>query len=144
MDDAQLDTMLLSGSVHTTIDNMLRGNSNINTQIPDLAITTTDYKLNIITKTEIKAFIKATQVITTGGSFTTVNFDLTAIAALTPAEQSIVADSMIVRNMLTPQLETISANPFDSYALVNTDYEEDDPLTFLRKVTLLAVIDYYY
>ena len=141
MTDAQLATMLVSGSVHTTIDNMMRGNANINTKIPDLAEEDTLYKLAIVTKIEIRAFIKATKTITTG-SFTTVSFDPGAVASLTPAEQSDVADSMIVRNILTPTLETACAAV--AYPLLPTDYEEDDVNNFLRKVQLLAIINALY
>ena len=143
MDDADLTTMLLSGSVHTTIDNMMRGNTNINSEIPELAETDALYKSDILTTTEIKAFIKATQVVTTG-SFTTVSFDIAAIAGLTVPEREIVADSMIVRNITTPQIELLASNPADPYTINNTDYELDDTNTFLKKPILLAIIAYYY
>jgi hypothetical protein len=142
MDDAKLTTMLISGSVHTTIDNMMRGNSNINTKIPDLALANPEklYKANLISKVEIKAFIKATQTITTG-SFTSVSFDVAAIAALSPAEREIVADSMIVRNILTPNLQVVAINAAPPYILSLSDYENDDPATFLTKAAVLIIVD---
>ncbi len=143
MDDTKLTTMLASGSIHTTIDNMMRGNSNINSEIPELAEIDLAYKTDLVTKEEIKAFIKATQTITTG-SFTTVAFDLAAIASLTPSEQDTVASSMIVRNIITPELVTVCyADPGDIYTLNNTDFENDDPSTFLRKAVVLDIIDHY-
>jgi len=141
MTDAQLAIMLVSGSVHTTIDNMMRGNANINTKIPDLAEEDTAYKTDIVTKTEIRAFIKATKTVTTG-SFTSVAFSPAAVATLTPTEQATVADSMIVRNILTPTLETACAAA--AYPLVPTDYENNDISTFLRKAQLLAIINALY
>ncbi len=141
MTDAQLAIMLVSGSVHTTIDNMMRGNTNINSEIPLLAEEDTDYKLAIIIKQEIRDFIAATKVISTG-SFTDVSFDAAAIAALTPAEQGIVAESMIVRNILTPVLETAClAWP---YPLFPTDYEDDNLAYFLRKTQFLLIINTIY
>ena len=141
MTDAQLAIMLVSGSVHTTIDNMMRGNTNINSEIPLLAEEDTDYKLAIIIKQEIRDFIAATKVISTG-SFTDVSFDAAAIAALTPTEQGIVAESMIVRNILTPTLETACAGV--AYPLFPTDYEEDNIAYFLRKTQFLAIINALY
>ena len=93
---------------------------------------------------KIKAFIKATQTITTG-SFTTVAFDLAVIASLSSADQSVVADSMIVRNIITPQLVVVCyADPGDIYVLYNTDYENDDVFTFLRKAVVLDIINHYF
>ncbi len=141
MTDTQLATMLVSGSVHTTIDNMMRGNANINSEIPVLAEEDTDYKTNIIIKQEIRDFIAATKIITTG-SFTTVSFDAAAIKSLNATEQGIVAESMIVRNILTPTLETACAAV--AYPLLPTDYEEDNITYFLRKVQFLAIINALY
>ena len=141
MTDTQLATMLVSGSVHTTIDNMMRGNANINSEIPVLAEEDTLYKTNIIIKQEIRDFIAATKIITTG-SFTTVSFDAAAIKSLNATEQGIVAESMIVRNILTPTLETACAAV--AYPLLPTDYEEDNITYFLRKVQFLAIINALY
>ena len=137
LDDAKLTTMLLSGSVHTTLDNMMRGNTHIASEIPDLAIVNELYKNNIITKTEIKAFIFATQTVASG-SFTSVTFDVNGLTSLTAAEQDTVATSMIVRNILTPDL--VAGAPLVPYTIHDTDYMDDDPLTFLKKATVLLLV----
>jgi hypothetical protein len=51
---------------------------------------------------------------------------------------------MIVRNILTPEIETLAGNPLDPYTLDNSDYMNSDPLTFLTKQAALDVIEYYY
>lgn len=149
MTDGDLDILLGSGSVHTTIDNMLRGNTNIynppgTNKIPDLAVEDAAYKLNIVTKQEMKAFIKATNILVGGGSFTTVNFSPAAIMALSPADQAIAVDSMIVRNLLTPGLVLLVSNPLDPTIILATDYENDDIATFLRSAKILELINYYF
>ena len=141
MDDTQLNILLASGSVHTTVDNMLRGNTNI--QIPDLAKVDLAYQTDITTVAEIKALIQATQ---TFGSadFTALTFDFTAIATLTPAEQDTVLTSMTVRNTINDEVETLcTINPFDIYSLVAADYESNDINTFLLKATILDIIAHY-
>ena len=131
MNDTQLDTMLDSGSVHTTIDNMMRGNTNINSEIPALAEYDAAYKLAILTKVEIK--------VVGAGNFTSVSFDVALLAGLSPTDQAIVADSMIVRNILTPSLEVVAAVNF--YVVLNSDYELSDPLTFLTKTAVLYIVN---
>lgn len=145
MSDGEIDTFLASGSMHTTVDNMLRGNANINTLIPDLAKTNAQpYENDLVTKVEIKAFIKATKLIASG-DISNVSFNLAAIAALTPAERLIVADSMIVRNALTPQLEAVvAADPLNNYVIANSDYMGSDPLTFFTATAVIAIIETYY
>ncbi len=139
LSDTDLDVMLISGSIHTTIDNIMRGNSNINSEIPDLAITNVLYKNDIITKTEIKTFIKATQTVSSG-SISSISFDVNTLTSLTPSEQDTVASSMIVRNILTDDLETAATLKSPPYVLANTDYMNDDENTFLTKAAVLAII----
>jgi hypothetical protein len=50
---------------------------------------------------------------------------------------------MIVRNILTPEIETYAANPLNPYTLDNTDYMNDDPLTFLTEVAINDVLTHY-
>ena len=140
LDEAKLTEMLISGSVHTTIDNMMRGNSNIASKIPDLALASPAklYKANLISKTEITAFILATQTIASG-SFTSVDFDVNDLTGLTAAEQDTVATSMIVRNMLTPDLVNTVA-PAKSYTIEASDYMNNDTGTFLTKSTVLLLV----
>ena len=145
--DAQLDILLASGSMQVTVDNMLKGNANINSSIPDLAVEDVFGMTGITTVTEIKAFIKAAN--TVGGSnISNVDFDLAVIAALTPAEQDTVLSSMIVRNMITSDVETavaaknIAIFPLPPYIIDNTDYEESNPTLFLTKQGALDAITF--
>ena len=119
--------------------NHRRNNANINSNIHELAEEDTLYKTNIVTQAELKAFIKATQTIATG-SFTTVSFDPVAIASLTPAERAIVADSIIVRSVLTTPLEAMALLKGYVIPLPNSYYEGSDPLTFLTKIAVLEII----
>ena len=144
MTDTQLDTMLASGSIHTTMDNMLRSNNNINTQIPDLA-ENTFYSIvdPLVIKEEIKAFINATKTVSPGGDIVSVSFDPSTIASKSPSEQDVIATSMIVRNILTPTLE--NAADFDpSYSFDSSDYMNNDTNTFLTKTALLDAVNYFY
>jgi len=142
MTNGELDILLASGSVHSTIDNMLRANGAL--LIPTLA-EGTPYAFTMTTKDEVKLFILATQKVLVGGDdFTNVSFDLGAIAGLSASDQGVVADSMIVRNTLTPQLESlIAVDPFNLYVLQDSDYMTL-PRDFLTKSSILAIIDTYY
>ncbi|MCF7925548.1 MAG: hypothetical protein K9L26_03345 [Candidatus Izimaplasma sp.] len=143
MTDTELDTLLFSSSVHTTVDSMMRGNPNI--VVPALAenplLTYANWDLT--TRDEIKYFIQATQQVATG-DFTNVNFDAAALGGLTVGQRDIVATSMIVRNMITPDLETLASNPLNPYTIQATDYMNDDTNTFLRKQAVLDIVAYYY
>ncbi|MDD3478450.1 MAG: hypothetical protein PHP32_06190 [Candidatus Izemoplasmatales bacterium] len=146
MSDAELDILLDSGSMQVTIDNMLKGNANISAEIPALAVEDVYDMTDITTKAEIKAFIRAANTMG-AASIETVDFSLAAITALTPAERDTVLNSMIVRNMITDDIETaiavINANniplgPF--YSFDNSDYENNDPGLFLTKQGALDAI----
>lgn len=142
---SEIDQVLLSDSVHITVDSMLRGNASISGGIPALAEDNTTYSVTVTTKPAIRNFILATQQIS-GASFTNVTFNVTAIASLDANQRDIVLDSMIVRNILTPELENMATTfPFslDPYVFVNTDYMNDDPLTFLKEVAINAALTHY-
>ncbi|MFA7075536.1 MAG: hypothetical protein WC152_02580, partial [Candidatus Izemoplasmatales bacterium] len=141
----QIDQVLLSDSVHVTIDNMIRGNANVAGGIPALAEDTTTYTITVTTKTEIKNFIIAVQQFD-GVNFTNVSFSATAVATLNSSQRDLVLDSMIVRNILTPELETMgTVFPFslDPYVFVNSDYMNDDMLTFLTEIGINNVFTHY-
>jgi hypothetical protein len=147
MTDSDLATLLASGSMHTTIDHMLKNNSNINTMIPDLAKETIYGLTDITTKIEIRAFIEATNILAEG-DFTTSSFSYTAIAALSESDRNTVLDSMIIRNIITDQLEALMASDddaptFDLYLPSNAEYMNSDPLTFLTKVGVNNVLLHY-
>ena len=147
---ADIDIILESGSLHVTIDNMIKSNAAID--VPDLAtIPGTFNELeDVTTAIEIERFIIAADIVTaqTGsGDFTNVDFDLEAINNLSESEQETVIESMIVRNVLTDQIETFIENevplvePEDYFD--ETDYEEDDRDTFLREQPILDFLDEY-
>ncbi|MDP2425624.1 MAG: hypothetical protein Q8M70_04655, partial [bacterium] len=144
MTDQELDTMLASGSMHTTIDYMINDNPNVS--IPNKA-KQDQYDITGITlKAEVKAFIKAAN--TFGATdFSTASFDLNAILLLDAGQRGVVLDSMIVRNIVTPDIQTavstknalnLPLGPF--YTIPNTDYEDSDPLTFLTKQGILDAL----
>lgn len=142
--DPQLTTMLLSGSIHVTFDNMLDSNPNIN--VPELAETDLLFAVNNLTlANEIKYFILAAG--TLGGSdFTNVDFDYTAIMALSDTEQQTILTSMIVRNILTPDLETavgvknLLLGP--DYVIDAEDYENNDILTFFTYLDIIEILKF--
>ena len=145
---AQLDTLLISGSMHVTVSYMIQSNGNVSGSIPALAQTDAYDIDDILTKAETKAFILAANTLG-ASSIATVNFDLAAISALTPAERDTVLSSMIVRNMVTTDIENgvtaknaanFPGGPF--YTIDNTDYEESNPLLFLTKQGALDAIDF--
>jgi len=147
---ADIDTILESGSLHVTIDNMIKSNAAID--VPDLATIPGAFNEleDVTTAIEIERFIIAADIVTaqTGsGDFTNVDFDLEAINNLSESEQETVIESMIVRNVLTDQIETFIENevplvePEDYFD--ETDYEEDDRDTFLREQPILDFLDEY-
>jgi uncharacterized ubiquitin-like protein YukD len=138
--DAELDVILESGSMHVTIDNMIWGNSNINTLIPDyaegLALTDLLYNMtDIIIKAEIKAFIKAANTASNTSDITNISFDVAAIQGMTPEQRDIVLDSMIVRNILTAEIE---ATPF--YVANPSNYEQNNTSYFLTKQGIKTIL----
>ena len=150
LDSEDRNTFLESGSMHITTDNMIQGNTYISTSIPVLAKSTAYDILNVTTKQEIIDFILAANAMTSS-DFTSVNFSFSAILALTPSEQNIILNSMIVRNQISADVVTASllpksvlpfVGPF-APAIDNTNYEENDLANFLTKATIEAVIAYY-
>jgi hypothetical protein len=138
----QIDEILLSNSLHVTIDNMLRGNAAISDSIPTLAEDVTTYTITITIKSAVKNFILATQQFT-GADFTSISFNVTSVTSLTPAQRDIVLDSMIVRNILTDELETMMLADPDPYWPANSDYMNSDPLTFLTEAGINNVFTNY-
>ncbi|MDD3129392.1 MAG: hypothetical protein PHW21_03390 [Candidatus Izemoplasmatales bacterium] len=141
----EIDQILLSDSIHITVDSMLRGNAQISGKIPALAEDTTTYVVTVTTKSEIRNFILASQQVT-GASFTTVSFDIYAVAGLNASQRDIVLDSWIVRNILTPELENLgTVFPFsaDPYVFTNNDYMNLDPTTFLTEDSVNLVFAHY-
>jgi len=145
MTDAELDVLLASASMHITIDNMLKGNTNISTSIPDLALVTAYTITDVVSKDEIKAFIIASNTLSSSSDFTNVTFNVTAITSLSASDRDVVLDSMIVRNLLTDQLETTMTadDPFDLYWPADTLYMNNDNTTFLTEAGINDVLTHY-
>jgi hypothetical protein len=148
-----LDTLLLSKSIHSTIDSMFRGGSNAG-NIPALAESTAFEFPFIETITydwELKAFILATQqVMSPGDTFTNITFDLTLLASKTTAQRTIIVDSYTVRNILTPLVEGVEAlalvtpDPSDEYGIAATDYMNDNASLFFKKDNLIDILEHFY
>lgn len=146
LNQANMTIVLNSTSFHLTMDNMIRGNGNVNTYIPALT-EYVDYGLvnPILTKAEIIEFIEASSALGSSSVFTTSNFDYLALAAMTPADRDEVLDSMIVRNLVTDQLETMMTNddPLNLYWPSNTYYELNDYNQFLTEAGINEVLSEY-
>lgn len=137
-----------SASIHVTLDNMIKHNPNISGSIPALARHDVIYNINnVTTKDEIIAFIRAADTLATaqssGDDFTQISFSFAGLLALDQAQQSVILDSMIVRNKITPETEIFCAATPPIYNLIATDYELDDISTFLRKTTFEDIILHY-
>lgn len=142
----QLNTVLNSGSFHLTINNKLRTNASINADIPALA-ENTYYGLasNLVNKAEIVNFIIAINTVSDGaGNFSSTVIDLAAVAGLDATERGIVLNSRIIRNKITPDLETLDLGD-PTYAFNPlTDYEDDPVQDFLNKVACLDALEHFY
>ena len=144
-DYATMMDIMESGSLHVTLHTMLQGSVAADT--PDLAKEVALYGVAGLTKAaEIAYFIVAVNTIGEA-DFTSADFSISAILSLTVEERGTVFDSMIVRNMLTDDIETaialINANniplgPF--YTFDNSDYMESNPALFLTKAGALDAV----
>lgn len=134
-----MDEILMSESMHVTIHNMIESNNNLS--IPDLATLDTFNMIDdVTTASEIEDFIIAADTFITSaggtGDFTNVDFTITGISSLDETDQDIILSSMIVRNILTDEIENQPGIAFE-----DEDYEQDDPTTFLRKATIINFIE---
>lgn len=143
MTPAEMDILLTSGSMHTTISQMMKGNASVSGNIPTIAMSDVYGLTDVIIKSEIKAFITACNTLSAGSDMTTLNIDLQLITSKTPAERSIILESMIIRNIITPDLEAAAAlHP--TYVFVDADYESNPVHDFLTKVACIDAIDTMY
>ncbi|MDD3126164.1 MAG: hypothetical protein PHT27_00945 [Candidatus Izemoplasmatales bacterium] len=155
LDSTSLDIILNSASMHVTIDNMMKGNTNINTHIPDEAYVDGDpvegtlYNITgLILASEIKAFILAAKEV--GADFQSASFSYASLAGKTPQQQATILGSMIVRNIITPDL--VSA--VNTYNMIpgNDQYEPipdymyymDDMIVhgFLNAAGIITLVNY--
>ncbi|MFA5380792.1 MAG: hypothetical protein WC296_02455 [Candidatus Izemoplasmatales bacterium] len=157
LNSASLDIILTSASMHVTIDNMMKGNANINTHIPDEAYVDGDPEtgtlydiIGLIQAAEIKAFILAAKEV--GADFQTVSFSYTSLAGKTEAQQTTILGSMIVRNIITPDLVS-AVNDYnnlfhvdpDLYNPIPPDMYYMDDLTvhgFLNAAGIVTLVNY--
>jgi hypothetical protein len=121
---------------------MLDGNPALS--IPDLAEEDVYNMTNITTKAELINFIKATQQLG-AGDITNVTFSVAIVQTLDANQRDIAFDSMIVRNMLTTELEALmlADDPFDLYWPANSSYMNSDPATFLTEAGINEVLNHY-
>jgi hypothetical protein len=122
------NTILNSGSMHVSIDNMLDSNSNLD--VPVLAQSTSYDISNIIIKTEIIDLINAFTEISTGDDITEFDISFSSIASLNETSRNIIIESMIVRNMITPDIESADASD-PLFTLQASDYVEGNTSLFL-------------
>ncbi len=137
--ETQVDTLLDSDSMHVTIDNMLRANAYITTSIPNLVEDSLTYTITITVKSEIKAFILATQAIGTG-NISDISFSASDFTSMDANQQGIILDSMIIRCKITPELE-IAAGIHPTFSFNALDYEDGSVPTCLKKAAALAALD---
>ncbi|MCK7488375.1 MAG: hypothetical protein MZU97_24915 [Bacillus subtilis] len=137
--------LLGSGSMHVTFDKMIRGNGNIASEIPTHAEVDVYGVNDVLSVTEIVAFIEAVKAFG-GDNFATISF---TFASLTLANRDTALSSMIVRNTFTDEIEAavtaknFTIDPFNpTYVIPNTDYMDNSPLTFLTKSGALAALDF--
>ena len=132
----QLDIILISGTMHLSIDDIIRDNNSVNTKIPAKAVDDLFALTNILIKDEIKNFILAAKAFAGEGSdvsaFDFDTLDVTTLASMPEAQRNIILDSMIMRNILTPKVEQADGlDPF--FTLIASDYEDADTNSFLTK-----------
>lgn len=133
------DLILNSGSMHVTFDNIIDSNDDL--VVPDLATDDLYGINNIIIKTEMINLIEAVDAFSTSADIASVSFDFNTIANLSQTDQNTILDSMVVRNIITPDIEdTVDDNPF--YTLEASDYENNNMSLFLNKQGIIDYIDY--
>jgi len=139
MTELQKDELFQSGSMHTTIDYMLRGNGSL--VIPDLASATLYGIPTVTTEVEIRYFLDA--VNTLGQTdFSSASFSVAAVAGLSTADRDVVATAMITRATLHNDVKTLADGIV--YPYTDADYMNADNTTFFIKVTFLDIIETVY
>ena len=131
-------TILASGSMHATIDNVIDQNDALD--IPDLAMDTLYGFNNVTISEEIIDLINAVDAFD-AGDLTSANFTFGSISTLDSNKRSTIVQSMTVRNMITPDVENAAALMLITFN--NTDYVNDDPLTFLKVTVVEGFLSTY-
>ncbi|MFA5006864.1 MAG: hypothetical protein WC509_05325 [Candidatus Izemoplasmatales bacterium] len=137
-----------SGSLHVTVHNMLLGNPTVD--VPDKAKETLYGIVGLTKAAEVAYFIVGVNQLV-GVNFTNASFDLTSFVTMDANKRDIMFDSMIIRNIVTPQVEQavsdMNAAVFPLpplYTIVATDYEDDNAATFMTEAGIeryIAFVD---
>jgi hypothetical protein len=141
-----IDILLLSGSIHTTIDNMLRGNSFVTNNVHPLTMEDDlAYKSDILKVVEIKAFIMATKEIS-ASDFTSVSFDASILSTVSSASsRDVIFSSMLIRNELSDDVVALAGvSGYTPFPIPNTYYMNDDNTSYLRKTEFLDIVEFVY
>lgn len=125
LDRNELATLMASGSVHITINNMLKENTSI--KISPM-IQDTYYEINdVIEAEELINFIVAVQLLSDEVSFTNFEPSIAFISNIENAQtRDTVIESVIIRHSLTEQLVEVLESPFYNYHFLPEDYEVED------------------
>jgi hypothetical protein len=143
MNDATLDEMFDSGSIHTTIDFMLKDNSGL--IVPSQAEVDLSFLNGITSETEIRKFLTALN--TLGQTdFSSASIGLSALASIDSlSDRQTIADSMITRATLHDDVESLATNPA-AYppGVTSADYMDNDTNAFFIFSTFMDVVETVY
>ncbi|MDP3130124.1 MAG: hypothetical protein Q8N15_02195, partial [Bacillota bacterium] len=137
-----------SGSLHVTVHNMILGNPSVD--VPDKAKETLYGIVGLTKAAEVAYFIVGVNQLV-GVNFTNASFDLASFVSMDAATRNIMFDSMIIRNIVTPQVEQAVSDmnaavlPLPPlYTIVASDYEDNNMATFMTEAGIeryIAFID---
>lgn len=133
--------LLVSGSIHVTIDRMLKGNDYISNKIPDKALEENElYGIaDLVKTTEITNFILAAKEVE-ANDFIEAEFTFTQLQVLNEEKVDTILDSMIVRNSITIEIRDIVGDYLFYYYFDDADFEDEDPSTFLTEAAIKHAI----
>lgn len=133
--------LLVSGSIHVTIDRMLNGNEYISNKIPDKALEENElYGIaDLVKTTEITNFILAAKEVE-ANDFIEAEFTFTQLQILNEEKVDTILDSMIVRNSITIEIRDIVGDYLFYYYFDDADFEDEDPSTFLTEAAIKHAI----
>jgi len=145
LDETQLNTILDSGTMHLSIEDIIQGNGNIASDIPNKALADLFALTDILIRDEVINFILASKAFAGEGSdITSVDFSTLSIASLQTmpeSQRNTILASMIVRNILTPDIEQ-AASIDPGFTLQASDYEDNLTSTFLTSAGIIRYLDY--
>ena len=136
LNETELTTVFQSGSMHYSADDLILDGGTLD--VPDLAKETYPYG-TLISVQELVNLIVASQVMNVT-DYSTFSISFAELSALSPEERETVLSSMVVRNLLTPDIEAL-ADVSPTFDLVPGDYENDDITTFLTADGIERALD---